>query len=449
MDFESIKRLGLDHYNIDLTKSYEIYDPSTNNHTIHLYLLKDKTIVCQNCGSIDISIKGSVKSSINYSSPLENNITIILHKRQYRCNDCNKTFYQSNPIISEGKNISIQKDFNILQALRDKNKTFTQVAKDFNISPTYVQNLFDKKVSLKRLSLPNVLCIDEVYSKRLTKHKYCCVLYAPQWKSIVDILPSRHKLNLIDYFAKIPISEKDNVKFISMDLWDSYRDVAKLCLPKAKICADPFHVIKHLIECFKRIRIDVMKKYEHLKYEQSNYYWLFKKYFNFLETDLSKLPDHPIRVSHSGMYMTKYQIITFMLSVSNELKLAYELKEDYRSFNCVASIDNAEEMLDELIIKFKASNLKEYAPFWRILINWHDEIINSFNRINGNKITNGPMERINKDIKNLFSISFDSTNFERVRNRIIFCINKNAPILGYRKNTTNKRIGKPRGSYKK
>ena len=106
------------------------------------------------------------------------------------------------------------------------------------------------------------------------------------------------------------------------------------------------------------------------------------------------------------MYMTKYQIITFMLSVSNELKLAYELKEDYRSFNCVASIDNAEEMLDELIIKFKASNLKEYAPFWRILINWHDEIINSFNRINGNKITNGPMERINKDIKNLFSIFF-------------------------------------------
>lgn len=100
MDFESIKRLGLDHYNIDLTKSYEIYDPSTNNHTIHLYLLKDKTIVCQNCGSIDISIKGSVKSSINYSSPLENNITIILHKRQYRCNDCNKTFYQSNPIMS-------------------------------------------------------------------------------------------------------------------------------------------------------------------------------------------------------------------------------------------------------------------------------------------------------------------------------------------------------------
>ena len=46
MDYESIKRLGLDHYNIDLEKSFESFDPSNNNHTIVLYLKKDKTISC-------------------------------------------------------------------------------------------------------------------------------------------------------------------------------------------------------------------------------------------------------------------------------------------------------------------------------------------------------------------------------------------------------------------
>ena len=34
MDHESIKRLGLDHYNFDLNKSYEVYDSSSNNHII-------------------------------------------------------------------------------------------------------------------------------------------------------------------------------------------------------------------------------------------------------------------------------------------------------------------------------------------------------------------------------------------------------------------------------
>ena len=49
MDYESIKRLGLDHYNIDLEKSLETFDPSNNNHTIVLYLKKDKTISCPYC----------------------------------------------------------------------------------------------------------------------------------------------------------------------------------------------------------------------------------------------------------------------------------------------------------------------------------------------------------------------------------------------------------------
>ena len=51
MDYESIKRLGLDHYNIDLDKSFETFDSSTNNHTIVLYLKKDETISCPYCFS--------------------------------------------------------------------------------------------------------------------------------------------------------------------------------------------------------------------------------------------------------------------------------------------------------------------------------------------------------------------------------------------------------------
>ena len=59
------------------------------------------------------------------------------------------------------------------------------------------------------------------------------------------------------------------------------------------------------------------------------------------------------------------------------------------------------------------------------------------------------MERVNRDIKTIFSISFGSTNFTRVRNRIMFSINDSSPILYTRKNTSNKKKGKPRGPYKK
>ena len=44
MEFESIKRLGLDHIGIDTQKSFETYDKDTNNHIIIIHLLKSKIL---------------------------------------------------------------------------------------------------------------------------------------------------------------------------------------------------------------------------------------------------------------------------------------------------------------------------------------------------------------------------------------------------------------------
>ena len=447
MDYYTLKLFKLTYLNVDLEKSFVTH--ITDDKSILSIFLKSKMKACKICGCYNIKVRSTTKTKVNHSIYSDLKIELYIHRRKYFFSDCGHYFTEENPIVSSNRNISIMTDFRILELLKDPTNTYSKVASFTSTSITYVQNVFDKYVNIKLGNLSTVICIDEVYAKRLTKHKYCCVLYAPQWKKIVDILPSRHKLNLIDYFARIPISEKDKVEYISMDLWDSYKEMAQLCFPKAKVCADPFHIIKHLLECFRKIRIDVMKRFEHLKHEDHNFYWLYKKYFKFLETDLSKLPDSMIKVSHSGMYLSKYQIIEYMLELDDKLALAYLLKEEYRNFNSKATIDNACEWLDELILKFKQSCIKEYIPFWHILMDWHDEIINSFNRINNHKITNGPMERVNRDIKNLFSISFGSTNFERVRNRIMFYINDNSPILGYRKKLTNKRTGKPRGKYNK
>ena len=79
MDFESIKRLGIDRYNIDFESADEIYDPSTNNHIIKLHLKKEKTLICPHCGLVNSSrLRSTVKQDIKRSSMLEDNITIQL-----------------------------------------------------------------------------------------------------------------------------------------------------------------------------------------------------------------------------------------------------------------------------------------------------------------------------------------------------------------------------------
>lgn len=62
MDFESISKLGLDHYDIDYEKSDEIYDPTTNNHIILLRLKKEKKIICPHCGLVnEVKLRHTVK----------------------------------------------------------------------------------------------------------------------------------------------------------------------------------------------------------------------------------------------------------------------------------------------------------------------------------------------------------------------------------------------------
>lgn len=435
MDKESIYRLGLDHIaNIDYETADEVYDHTTNNHIIFLKLIKQSNICCPHCGvSNKAKLRSSVTQTIRHSSANENNIIIKLKRRVYLC-ECGKTFREENPFTSSKRKTTLQKDFKILTALKDINKSFSDVAKEFDVSTQTVINIFDAKVDIKRQTLTQVLSVDEVYSKHCGYHKFCFVLYSPQLDKLLDILPSRNKQDLIDYFARIPIEEKRRVKYFSIDLYAIYRDVAKICFPDALICADHFHVIKNLGDLFNSARIRIMKKYEHLKYRNDSWYWLYKKYWRKLLKAPEKLGFKKFKVSKTGLYLSEREIVHYMLSIDKDLKDAYELLNEYRVFNSCATIDNATEWLDELIIKFHNSSLNEFYKAYKLLKNWRQEIINSFNRINGHIISNGGMERANRDIKTIIRHSFGFTNFERFRNKVMYSKNKDASILSYRKN---------------
>lgn len=108
-----------------------------------------------------------------------------------------------------------------------------------------------------------------------------------------------------------------------------------------------------------------------------------------------------------------------------ELQAAYELKEEYIEFNNTATVDTAKEKLADIIAKFGKSDIKEYEEFYNLLINWNQEIINSFSIYNNRRINNSYIESRNSVIEKLISNANGFTNFKRTRNRILYCLNKN------------------------
>ena len=122
--------------------------------------------------------------------------------------------------------------------------------------------------------------------------------------------------------------------------------------------------------------------------------------------------------------MNYRDIISIIFNNFPELERAYDLKNQYILFNRTADYKNAKEDLSDLIRKFGESNIKEYEEFYNLLINWNQEIINSFIKVRSKRINNSYIESRNAKIERLIMNAYGFANFKRTRNRILYCINK-------------------------
>lgn len=73
--------------------------------------------------------------------------------------------------------------------------------------------------------------------------------------AIVAILSATKVEPIIEQLLKIPISKRNKVKEITLDMANSMKFIAKRCFPKAMQVTDRFHVQKLAIEALQNIRI--------------------------------------------------------------------------------------------------------------------------------------------------------------------------------------------------
>ena len=67
------------------------------------------------------------------------------------------------------------------------------IADKFNVSDTYVHQVFDRYVDMKRLPLSEVICIDEVHTEAVSYSKYSMIILDFITGQPIDMLPSRQK----------------------------------------------------------------------------------------------------------------------------------------------------------------------------------------------------------------------------------------------------------------
>lgn len=390
--------------------------------------LMNKIATCPYCNK-KIKNHGYYQRKLLHSTLVNRKCTILYLQRRYRCTECEFTFHENNPFVNTNENITYETKINVLKDLKWTESTYTNVAKRYHLSKAQVIRIFEKHVNIPRKPLPMVLSIDEHYFPESSYASlYCCVLMDFETGEIVDILPDRKKSYLIHYFSTVKnasynfdnhTSELNNVKYISIYLFDNYRNLAKTYFSHAKICADSFHVLKHLTENFRAVRLRCRRCTE-----DPLLFYLINK-FKFVFNHTTFLDNTPKYNKMLKQYVNYRDIRDFLFNKFPELGPAYYLKEEYINFNEIITSKDKAADLDRLITLFENSNIPEYNQFYILLKNWREEIINSFAQINGKRINNSFIESKNRQLGKLINNANGFTNFKRTRNRILYCLNKN------------------------
>ncbi|HFJ9216078.1 TPA: ISL3 family transposase [Streptococcus pyogenes] len=363
---------------------------------VHIHASVKKMNTCPHCGSKRIWVHDHRIQKIKDTHIRGKKCIIHLKKTRFDCKSCGCRFEKELDFIAKGHTMTNRLIIAIVVEF-DEVYSISSIANRYNVSSNTVLRILNC-LSVSRNRLSEVLCIDE-FKGDSGNIKYQTSLLNGSTHSVIDILPSRDKNALYEYFEKIPNKERKEVKYFVSDMSNTFKSVKNAFFKDAIHIIDRYHFIRQvswaLENVRKRIQKDISSK--------------LRKYFKRSKSLITK--------PASKLTSEQASEVSLMIELNNELKLAYKLKELFYQY--VLSQPNktrAKKALKEWIKRAEESNLKEFNSCITAFTNWFEEICNSFDY----SWSNGPLEGTHTKIKTLKRNCFGMKNFNLFRNRIMF-----------------------------
>lgn len=394
---------------------------------------------CPICGSNDIVKNGYNQKTVKHYTDAFWKYIYNIKIPKYKCLNCENCFFEKERFSLKNSSYSLETIFSILESLKNSTSTFTSVANQYHIYEQECLNIFDTHVldPSKPSFFPEVLSFDEKFLNRnIAENGYSFVIV--DWKNIkiLDMIPSRHIDKIAAYFSKIKPEIRSNVKYITMDMYESYLRIAKTYFNNAIIVVDSFHVLQNLTRAFDKVRNKYLRKFDNGSDDLNNNnieYYLLKKGANLLTKINGNLSLEYKYNKKLQMNISDYELVTYILNINPEIKKAYWLMQEYIEFNYHNTKESAEKEIDILIEKFFSSGIKSYEEFAVTLSHWKEYILNSFTYIYDEKrnrkrrLSEGPIEGINSQIAKIHTNGNGYKSFNRFKKVVIYKINKFLP----------------------
>ena len=232
---------------------------------------------CLNYGSDNIVHNGHLYSNVRYPA-LDASLPVFIRiaKERIICRNCQTNSMAQTELVDKYCCISNATKRKIIGSLTE-DWSMKSIARQTSTSTNTVQRVLEKysPSSFEDTDwLPECLAFDEFRGVGRRLH---FIAIDGHTHKIVKVLPTRLKKDIINYFKRFPITVRNKVKTVTMDLNYYYDIMAKELFPNAQVILDRFHIVQMLNRSFNSCRIQEMKKHKKGSWEYNllKYYWKF------------------------------------------------------------------------------------------------------------------------------------------------------------------------------
>lgn len=404
-------------------KEYKIMNIQKEKGIIEVELKSKKNKVrCPICNKFTSSIHSKLKPiRSKYLDSCGERVNLIIYKRRFHCYNCDKIFTEEMNLNTKNGSISNKTKIQIRKDLLDYNMTIDKIATKNHVSKYIVRKELEEATELIpefQKNLPKVISFDE-FKADTKEGKYAFILNDPIHKKVLDVLPSRKKERLIQYFTHT--ENRRSVEYIISDMYEPYLLVQKAMFPHAKYVVDKFHYIRYIMKALDDIRIRLQRNYG----EKSKEYKLLKNKKNVAllrkySNDVSWWVEVERYRNGHIVKVLPGEIIQELLSIDEDLRRGYQLKELFLDIINHAPLDDAKRQLKCFIELCRESKINEMIEASNTIENWLEYIVNSFI---DKRYTNGYTEGTNNKIKVIKRNAFGYKNFKFFRKRILYIFN--------------------------
>lgn len=338
-------------------------------------------------------------------------VILVLWRRRFRCLWClgrrrrPRTFSEPDPACGLGPGGRARRT---TQRLRQQigqeppHQTVKRVAAVYDVGERFVRECFAERAegeitgAVPAGYTPRVLGMDEFSMKKGRRYETVfCDLEAPR---VLEVVEGRDQKAVQAYLEGL--REPEGVAVVVIDMSQTYREVAILCLPRAVIVADRFHVVRRVGEALDGVRRRLQGRERKGRRGK-----LYRRRYALLAQ-----PEDWSEKERAD--------IEALFVVYPELKTAWERKEEFRLWYESADRATAQAGLSEWEAALRSDGMAEYLALFAqgsLLGSWRQEALNYFDH----RYTNAYVEGKNNRTKQLQRQAYGYRNRDNLRLRIL------------------------------